>query len=256
MPSIALATLMLLPAFAQPAKRPAITGLAHIALQVKDIEQSRVFYKDFLGFTEPFDLKNADGSVALTFIKVNDRQYIELFPERGPATDRLHHISIETTDAEALRKYLASRGVPVPERVPKGRSGNSNFNVKDPDGHTVEIVQYEPDGWSMREKGRRLGEKRVSTRMLHFGILVYSTEASMKFYRDILGFEEAWRGSRDGKTLDWINLRVPDGTDYLELMLYKELPAPDRRGVQHHICLEVGDMDKAVAALSERKVYT
>ena len=47
-----------------------------------------------------------------------------------------------------MRKYLASKGVKVPEKVGKGRIGNSNFNVKDPDGHTVEIVQYEPTGWS------------------------------------------------------------------------------------------------------------
>src|SRR5689334_12615931 len=85
---------------AAPPKRPRLLGVAHMALGVSDIEKSRAFYKDFLGFTEPFDLKNADGSLALTFIKVNDQQYIELFPGLKPGEDRLRHISFYTDNAE------------------------------------------------------------------------------------------------------------------------------------------------------------
>ena len=151
-----------------------------------------------------------------------------------------------------MRRYLASRGVKVPDRVPKGRIGNSNFNVADPDGHTVEIVQYEPDGWSMREKGKWMGPERVSTRMLHVGILVGDLAKAQAFYGGVLGFSEFWRGSSDGKQLSWVNMRVPDGTDYVEFMLYGDLPAPDRRGTVHHICLEVPDMAKAVAMLEAK----
>ena len=238
-------------ASAEP-QRPRILGLAHIALFTADVEKSRGFYKEFLGYGEPFDLKNPDGSLSLTFIKINDHQYIELFPERESRSDRLHHISVYTEDAEAMRLYLASRGVKVPDRVPKGRIGNSNFNVTDPDGHTVEIVQYESGGWSMREKGKHVGPERVSTRMLHLGILVGDLAAAKMFYGDVLGFSEFWRGSSDEQQLSWVNMRVPDGTDYIEFMLYKDLPQPDRRGSAHHICLEVPDMDKAVAMLEAK----
>ncbi len=246
------ACLCLAAAAAQTPQRPRITGVAHIALYVHDIHKARWFYKDLLGYGEPFLLNQPDGKLALTFIKVNERQYIELFPEVEPGTDRLNHISIETDDAEAMRRYLASRGVKVPERVPKGRIGNSNFNVKDPDGHTVEIVQYEPDGWSMREKGKYMDDGRVSRRIMHLGILVGALEPAMQFYRDTLGFRETWRGSRDGKVLDWVNLQAPDGDDYIEFMLYKTLPAPTARGTAHHIALEVPDMAKAVAHLEAR----
>lgn len=237
---------------AQEAPRPKILGVAHIALFVSDIEKSRGFYKDFLGFEEPFRLDKPDGSLSLTFIKVNDEQYIELFPGLKPDADRLNHISFYTDDAEAMRRYLASRGVKVPDRVPKGRIRNSNFNIQDPDGHTVEIVQYEPDGWSMRDKGKYLGAGRISRRIMHVGVIVGDLATAMKFYGDVLGFHEIWRGSSNGTELSWVNMQVPDGKDYIEFMLYREKPAADHRGSQHHLCLETPDIQQSLAALESR----
>ena len=247
-----LAALTATSAMAADPPRPKITGLAHVALFARDVDKSRAFYKDLLGYQEPFDLKNRDGSLALTFIKINERQYIELFPEREAGSDRLNHISIEVDDAEAMRTYLAAKGVKVPQTTPKGRIGNLNFTIPDPDGHGVEIVQYAPDGWSRREQGKFLGANRVSTRILHAGVLVSSLDAAMKFYRDILGFEEFWRGSSTERVLSWVNMRVPDGADYIEFMLYDQPPSPDRRGVMHHIALEVPDMAKALSLLESR----
>jgi len=248
---IALLTLAPL-LLAQEPQRPRILNVAHIALFVSDIEKSRVFYKDFLGYAEPFKLDKPDGGLSLTFIKINDNQYIELFPGLKPEGDRLNHISIQTDDADGMRRYLGSRGVTVPAQTPKGRIRNSNFNVKDPDGHTVEIVQYEPDGWSRREKGKFMPATRISDRMMHLGIIVGDLAAANKFYNGILGFHEIWRGSSRGDMLSWTNMQVPDGENYIEFMLYKDLPAPDHRGSQHHICLAVPDMDKAKAELAAR----
>lgn len=189
----------------------------------------------------------------MTFFKVNERQYIELFPERQAGTDRLNHISIETDDAEAMRLYLKSKGVAVPDKAGKGRIGNSNFNIKDPEGHTVEIVQYEPAGWTVREKGKHLPAARISTRIMHVGIIVTQFDAEMKFYQEILGFQETWRGGRDAAALQWVNLKVPDGDDYIELMLYKDAPAPAQRGTAHHLALEVPDIAASVGTLEKRR---
>src|ERR1022692_4929634 len=107
----------------QSPPRPRITGVAHIAIFAHDFEKSRAFYRDFLGFDEPYSLKNPKGSMSMTFLKINERQYIELFPEREPNTDRLSHISLETDNTEALRVYLASKGVKVPAAGAPGRTG-------------------------------------------------------------------------------------------------------------------------------------
>jgi catechol 2,3-dioxygenase-like lactoylglutathione lyase family enzyme len=238
--------------FGQNASRPRILGVAHISLFAHNLDQSRSFYHDFLGFDEPYTLKNADGSPSMLFFKINDRQYIELSPEREAHSDRLNHIAIETDNAEAMRVYLGSKGVTVPDHLPKGRIGNLNFMIKDPEGHNVEIVQYPSDSWTAREFGKEMPSSRISKRMMHVGIIVTKLDTEMKFYTDVLGFSETWRGNSNGQTLSWINLKVPDGQDYVEFMLYKEAPAPEKRGTAHHLSLETADATASVAELEKR----
>lgn len=230
-----------------------------MALFVSDLQKSRAFYKDFLGYEEPYALKREDGSDRIAFIKINEDQYLELFAEAPKQDGRLNHISFFTDSAEAMRGYLASKDVKVPDKVGKGKIGNSNFNITDPDGHTVEIVQYEPDSWTRREKEKYLPATRISTHMAHVGVTVAALEPAMKFYRDVLGLHEFWRGSSSGKTLSWVNMRVPDGDDYLEFMLYATLLDSEQTGVKNHVCLLVPDIEKAVARLEAspaRKNYS
>jgi lactoylglutathione lyase len=231
--------------------RPHILGLSHMALYVHDIQKSRVFYKTFLGFDEPYSLTNKDGTLHLTWIKINDHQTLELFPEQQTNTDRLYHIALETDDAEGMRRYLGAHGVKVPEQTSKGKIGNKNYFITDPDGHTVEIVEYEPDGWTVLNKGKYMPDTRISTHVPHMGILVGDLTAAQKFYGDILGFKEIWRGSKNNKQLSWVHEQVPDGKDFIELMLYSKVPDPDKRGTAHHFCLEVQDVEKAKATLEQ-----
>ncbi len=240
---------------AQTPQRPRITGISHFAIYARDYEKSRTFYGQFLGFEEPYSLQNPDGSASMTFFKINDRQTIELFPERQAGTDRLNHISFETDDIEALRVYLASKGVKVPSEAHRARIGNLGFNITDPEGHTVEMVQYMPDGKTTLAKGQYMSDQAVSHRMTHVGLVVTHLDAEYKFYTDILGFKETWRGSKSGQVLSWVNLKVPDGDDYIEFMLYKDAPAATERGGAHHLCLQVPDVAAAVAKLKAEPYY-
>ena len=232
--------------------RPHITGLSHIALYVHDIQKTRAFYKDFLGFAEPYWINNPDHSLHLTWIKINDHQTIELFPEKQPHTDRLYHIALETDDAVGMRDYLAAHGVKVPAKVGKGKIGNYNYFIQDPDGHIVEIVQYAENGWTMLNKGKFLPETRISNYMPHVGILVNDVDAAKDFYEGVLGFKEIWRGSKNHTQLSWVHERMPEGKEFIEFMLYSLLPDPDKRGKFHHLCLEVPDINAAKATLEQR----
>jgi catechol 2,3-dioxygenase-like lactoylglutathione lyase family enzyme len=236
-------------------KRPKITGVAHIALYVKSIDKARAFYEDFLGFAEPYSLKKPDSEeLAMIFVKINDRQLVEIFPETTPEADRFSHFAIETDDAEAMRKYLGSKGYKVPEKTPTGRTGNFNFTVPDPNGIRCEMVQYTPTGFTGKNLDKDMPATRISKHMSHVGFMVADLDSAMKFYRDILGFKETWRGSSDGKMLSWVNLKVPDGDDYIELMLFDKEPNRDRKGTMNHICLVVDDVAASGNILKSRKL--
>lgn len=234
--------------------RPRILGVAQVALYVHDIETSRKFYRDFLGYEEAYTQANPDGSFRAALIKINDRQSIELLPEVAPATDRLHHLALATVDAEGMRHYLKSRGFKVPDRVTEDEINSASFAVEDPDGHSLEVLQYLPDSVMARDTGRHLPDTRVSLHMIHGGIMVRHLEAAAKFYGEVLGCAEFWRGSGNGEVLSWVNMRVPEGTDWVEFMLYKSPPPPTlaKIGVNHHVCLVVPDVAKTAEILAAR----
>ncbi len=249
---LSLLLLLALSLLGQQEPRPRISGVAHISLLAHDYDASRRFYSQFLGFEEPYSLKKPDGSPSMTFFKINDRQYIELAPEKTAGSDRLSHFALETNDAEAMRVYLASKGIKVPARVPTGRIGNLNFMIQDPEGHNVEIVEYGKNSWTVHNFGKFMPATRISTHLMHVGIVVTRLDEEMHFYQDVLGFKETWRGSKNGSALSWINLRVPEGTDYLEFMLYKEPPPENKRGSAHHLCLETPSVAASLADLNAR----
>src|SRR5438105_12756989 len=162
--------------------RPKIVGVAHIGLNTDNMAAARQFYTGVLGFQEPFSVDKAPGEgtgLLLTYFKVNDHQYIEVFPElKDPKQDRLSHISFETTDAEQLRAYLGSRGVRVPDKLEPMLAGNRGFDVNDPDTHDVESVQFMPGSIHSRNFGKFQPDSRISQHMIHVGVVVHARTAA------------------------------------------------------------------------------
>lgn len=237
-----------------PPARPKVLGVAHYSIFVSDLAKARAFYEDFLGYEEAFTLPKADGTVQMAFIKINDHQYLELLNQPNKGEGQLNHLGLYTDDVERMRQYLGARGVKVPDAITTNRIGNHKISVIDPDGHTVEIVQYMADSWTGKDTGKHMPATRISDRMMHAGILVGNLEAAARFYGGVLGCRETWRGnSLTSQTLNWVNMRVPDGDNHVEFMLYQEMPPPERRGSPYHVCLVVPDIEKAVAVLEARR---
>ncbi len=234
--------------------RPQIIGVSHIGLRTDDLAAAREFYSNILGFSEAFSLDDPPGKMLLTYFKVNDHQFIEVFPElMDPKQDRLSHIAFETSDAEQLRAYLASRGVDVPAKLDAMLDGNRGFEVKDPDGHTVEFVQLMPGSLHTRDFGKHLPDTRISQHIIHVGVTVRDRTAADKFYKDILGFQQTWQGGMKDTETDWVDMRVPDGTDWLEYMLnVGDHPSPKTLGVVHHLALGVPSVEASYKELLQR----
>jgi catechol 2,3-dioxygenase-like lactoylglutathione lyase family enzyme len=239
-----------IPASAQ--QRPPIVGVAHIALKTNDLAAAREFYGKNLGYEEAFQLKKPDGSLEMTFFKVNDRQYIEILPSlKGETEDRLSHIAFETTSARQMLDYLTSRKVAATLRtLPEG---NLSVAFQDFDGHLVEFVEYLPGSLQLSNKGKAEPASRVSTILRHVGFTISDRDEADRLYRDILGFREVWHGGpKDDGVSNWIAMRVPDGHDHLEYMLNVKNPSPQTLGVMNHLCLEVPSVDESYKALLAR----
>jgi catechol 2,3-dioxygenase-like lactoylglutathione lyase family enzyme len=224
------------------ARRPMITGVDHVAFLTGDASQARLFYRDVLGLESPQDRPGP----AMWF-RVNARQRIVLLPG-APVTraeGRLDHVALATADLAALAAYLRERGMSVegPRAWPCGQEG---VRVADPDGHTIEFV---------RETAVVAGgpsPRALSGRLLHAGITVRDEAAATRFYGDVLGMSAIWRGGADPAKTSWVNMRVPEGTDYLEFMLIDGVPDPVSLGILHHACLAVPDIQAAWEAARER----
>jgi lactoylglutathione lyase len=229
------------------ADRPPIVGVSHIAFHVSDVAKARAFYGGLLGYEEVAGKASPDGRVRF---RINGRQYVEIVPRLvAGSDDRLDHIAFETTDLDALKAYLDEKG--LKSRVPAVEAGHPGLLVIDPDGHAVEFV---PHGAPSPDVGARAtADRRVSARLLHIGLTVRDQTAADRFYKDVLGFSEIWRGGRNDTATDWINMKVPDGTDYLEYMLVGTDPVDRvRLGSLHHMALLVPDIQAALETVRAR----
>lgn len=235
--------------------RPPIVGVSHIGVNTDNLAAARRFYTGVLGLADAFSLDDPPGKLLLTYFKVNDHQFIEVFPgTKTAAQGWLSHIAFETTDAEQLREYLASKGVKVPDKLPPMLDGNRGFDVTDPDGHTIEFVQLMPGSIHSKDFGKHLPATRISDHIIHVGVTVRDRAAADKFYKDILGFREFWHGGMKDNETDWIDMRVPEGKDWLEYMLnVGDHPSVRTLGIVNHLALGVPDVNAAYKTLLKRE---
>ena len=224
-----------------PPARPRITGINHVAFRVSDAAAAQRFYGELLGLGQ----RAGVGGNRVVY-NIGTRQHVVVEPGLPPGEDeRLGHLAFETADIKAMAEYLASRGVAT--RASDSCQPGTLF-VTDPDGHPIEIVQGQ---WPPRV-ATKASDRALSNRMLHAGLTIRDEQAADKFYRDTLGFSEIWRGGRPEGVTQWVNMRVPDGTDYLEYMFISEKPDRRRLGTLHHMALLVPDIQAAWEEVARR----
>lgn len=239
-------------ASAQTPQRPPITGVAHAAFYCSDLDATRSMLKDYFGFDESIRYDNPDGSTRLSAIKINDRQIIELFPEKEAGSDRLLHYAIETTDAEGMRRYLKAKGYEVPDEVKKLDMGIVNFFMTDPTGHRLEFVEFTGDGDFGRTRGQHVPATRVSNRMGHLGFFVPDGDVAQDFFCNTLGFVTEWsREYRPGE-MSGMFLRVPEGEGALELLVSLRPLTEKELHFVNHISMEVINLPNSLEILSGR----
>jgi catechol 2,3-dioxygenase-like lactoylglutathione lyase family enzyme len=207
------------PRAAAASARAQITGVSHIAVYAADPARTERFYVHDLGGTKGDDPEDPKG-VRYYFAPT---QFVEVLPiPSGPASiNRLDHVAFTTTDAQALRNYLATQKITVPRTPAQGSDGSRWFEVIDPEGNRIEFVQ--PPA-----KTRVVPASPLSNHIIHVGFIVHNRALEDSFFRAVLGFRPYWFGGMKDDTPTWVSQQVPDGTDWLEYMI---VGTPEGRGI-------------------------
>lgn len=159
-----------------------ILNTGHASYRVSDREKALHFYCDCLGLKKKFTItyreirdymhlpeddpwrKKMDefeGDVWLTYLEIAPHQYLELFHPEG-ATERYNfplansghigylHLALEVDDIFAAYRELKARPeVTIISEPSMGIEHAWQFWIEDPDGNSIELMQYEPDAWQL-----------------------------------------------------------------------------------------------------------
>ena len=124
-----------------------ITHIGHTAYVVSDIEKSLDFYCHKLGLNEAFRLYNDAGELWIIYILVGQGGFVELFPakpfQQGPSS--YQHLCLAVDDMEQTLAEIAARGLPIEGQANRGKDGNRQYWLTDPDGNRIELMELAPD---------------------------------------------------------------------------------------------------------------
>ena len=246
----------LTPLAAQQPVRSHITGIANVGFYTTDLHATEVFWHDLLGYDQAYTFgETRAGKVDVAVIKLNDLQNVELFTQTATAPpSMMHHLSFAVDDVQAMMRFLRAQGYAIEQPVHKTAAGDLAVSISDPNGMRLDFVQLLPSGRERRGAGQHLPAARIAPRIYHVGFMTGDADRTEAFFRG-LGFAETWRGGANPKELSWINLKVPDGEDYIELMLYPSLPKVAEWGSRNHVSLVVPDIQAAVTSLEARPAF-
>src|ERR1700722_9151425 len=166
-----------------------LAGIAHVALRVSDLARSRDFYQK-LGFEQSFAFTK-DGATTEVFLKVNDRQFLEMYPQGQPPQEiGFMHVCFESTDLEQLNRAYRARDL-SPTPVKRAGAGNLLFTMVGPEEQNIEYTQYMPGSLHSKDQGQHLGANRISKEIAGVGLRMEDPVAARTFYEQQLGFHES-----------------------------------------------------------------
>src|SRR3989475_1746029 len=269
-----------------------IRAVGPIAITVEDMDRSVDFYTRVLTFETISDAEVAGDDVEHLFGVFGSRvrivtlklgsesiKLLQFLAPKGrpiPVDSRsndvwFQHIAIIVSDMDrayaVLRQNKVEHASSGPQRLPdwnKNAGGIKAFYFKDPDEHPVEILQF-PEGKG-DPKWQRASD-RLFLGIDHTAIVVSDTDASLRFYHDLLGLRIAGASENYGTEQEHLNnvfgarlritaLRAPSGPG-IELLEYlsprngRAIPVDEHANdlVHRQTQLETENPDAATAHL-------
>jgi catechol 2,3-dioxygenase-like lactoylglutathione lyase family enzyme len=223
--------IVLLFVFAAPLLAQKATSVDAVGMTVSNMDRSVAFYRNVLSFEPVSDveamgeeLERATGifgartrtvtmrlgheSVVLTeYVTPKGRP----IPVDARSNDRsFQHIAIVVSDMdkayERLRENKVEHVSTAPQRIPdsnKAAAGIRAFYFRDPDEHNLEVIWF-PGGKG--DPRWQTTNGRLFLGIDHTALVVSSTDASLRFYRDLLGLQVAGESENFGTEQEHLNL--------------------------------------------------
>lgn len=186
-----------------------INGLQHIGYGVKDLEKSYNFYKKLFGYNitlndltiEDYDMAPIVGSVevihSLMAVNLNGGSSIELIQHKSspikPMPDNIYNnlgileTAYKVNSIEKVIEKFKNQGIniitPILEtKLTNGKVWKSVY-MKDPDNLTIQLIE------EISNNKKTSQDKPCVYGSFMVGISVSDLENSIKFYSEVLGFE-------------------------------------------------------------------
>ena len=207
-----------------------VIAVQSVGMTVADMDRSVAFYTEVLHFEKASDVEvwgedyeRLQGVFGLRMrvvrLRLGDEslELTEYLAPRGrpiPVDSRsndgwFQHVAIIVSDMERayewLRQHKVEHASTGPQRLPDwnpNAGGIRAFYFKDPDGHALEILQFPPGKGDPKWQGK---SDRLFIGIDHTAIVVGDTEASLRFYRDLLGLGVAGESENYGTEQEHLN---------------------------------------------------
>jgi catechol 2,3-dioxygenase-like lactoylglutathione lyase family enzyme len=208
---------------AQQSPTPVVQAVEAVGMTVADMDRSLEFYTKVLSFEKVSDVEvwgseyeQLQGVFGLRMRVVRPRlggEFLELteylapkgrlIPMDSRSNDRwFQHIAIIVSNMDRaydwLRKNKVQHASTGPQRLPDWNPNAGSiqaFYFKDPDGHSLEVLWFPP---GKGDPKWHQGTDKLFLGVDHTAIVVSNTEASLKFYRDLLGLKIAGESENYG----------------------------------------------------------
>jgi catechol 2,3-dioxygenase-like lactoylglutathione lyase family enzyme len=208
-----------------------VERLAMIGFTVADMDRSVAFYTDVLSFEKVADIR-VHGSaydqltgvfgvnLRIVHLRLGD-ETIELTQYVAPPGGRpipvpshsndlwFEHMAIVVSDMqkayEILQRHQVQQISPAPQTIPPSNvpaAGIKALKFRDPDHHDLELIWFPPGKGAPRWQEP---SDRVFLGLSHTAITVSDTEASLAFYRDLLGMKIIGGSLNTGITQEYLD---------------------------------------------------
>jgi catechol 2,3-dioxygenase-like lactoylglutathione lyase family enzyme len=213
-----LAALLLGLGFAVDARAEEL-GLRTISVTVTDVDRTERFYHEALDFRtiarstqdgRLFGLPDTRVDVLTMRLGAEEVAFLHFdHPDRNYPVDTqgpdlwFQHFAIVVSDMDAAYTKLLEVGVQAisgggPHMLLDPNGHVQAFKFRDPDGHPLELLAFPPG------QGRAIWHRRsgLVLGIDHSAISIDATEASLAFYRDLLGLDVRYHVTNDGPAQD------------------------------------------------------